>query len=404
MMLMRNMGRLGWMIWAICVTLSGLAALFAARGSSLSPQARFPIEELTLAVTFPAAGALIVTRRPRNPIGWIFCAIGLSHALSIFSFYAILPFVSAAADGNPFARRLAWIAAWPWWGLGFGLLPFLFLLFPSGRLPSPRWRWLGWLAGVGMAMLVLPQIIFSWSFTVPQLLDLSSSMEATGAGHIANMVLIAGVALLFISALGAAISLILRLRGAVGIERQQLKWFAYACALFILCRLLILVFFGDQPEGPLPIAAGVLAIAGIPLAVGIAILRYRLYDIDIIINRTLVYGLLTASLALMYIGYIVVLRQVLAPLTGSSELAIVASTLAIAALFNPLRRRIQNLIDQRFYRRKYDAATVLAAFAATVRDETDLDALTTEVLRVVDETMQPEFVGLWLKETTSDQR
>ena len=142
-----------------------------------------------------------------------------------------------------------------------------------------------------------------------------------------------------------------------------------------------------------------ISIVGVALSVSIAILRYRLYDIDVIINRTLVYGTLTAALTLIYVGTVVLLRQVLAPLTGSSELAIIASTLVLAVLFTPLRRRIQNLIDKRFYRRKYDAAKVLAAFGVIVRDETDLERLTAEMLRVVDETVQPEFVGLWLRET-----
>jgi hypothetical protein len=393
-----------WASWAISAALAGFVAISAARSATAGADARFPFEEFTLAVTFPTVGTLIATRRPRNPIGWIFCAIGLSHALSIFSPYGILLLASADADAIPFAGRLAWIAVWPWWAPGFGLLAFLFLLFPNGRMLSPRWSWLGWLASVGMVMLVLPQVIFSWNFTIPQLLDISSSMESTSVGHIANMIVIAGLVLLLISAFTATISLIQRLRHAVGIERQQLKWFAYACAVFIVARLIILVFFGDHPEMPLAIALGVLTIAGIPLAVGIAILRYHLYDIDIIIRRTLVYSILSLTLGLVYVGSIVLLQQLVAPLTGGSELAIVASTLVIAALFNPLRKRIQNLIDRRFYRRKYDAAKVLAAFGATARDETDLEQLTAEMLRVVDETMQPEFVGLWLGEPSVDKQ
>jgi hypothetical protein len=191
---------------------------------------------------------------------------------------------------------------------------------------------------------------------------------------------------------------VLRFRRANGIERQQIKWLAYA-AVFLAIALSASFVSSYEGVAYLVIAA----LLCVPLAVGIAILRYRLYDIDVLINRTLVYGALTAALALVYIGSVVLLREVLAPLTGSSEPAIVASTLAIAALFNPLRRRIQNLIDKRFYRRKYDAAKVLAAFGTTVRDETELERLTAELLRVVDETMQPEFVGLWLREPSSDK-
>jgi hypothetical protein len=202
---------------------------------------------------------------------------------------------------------------------------------------------------------------------------------------------IAAIFLFFGLAAGVA-SLVLRYRRGGWVERQQLKWFVAAAAL-----LPVAVVCGETYPDSQPFVMPV-ALALLPAATGIAILRYRLYDIDIIIRRTLVYSTLTFILALIYVGCIVVIRTLVAPLVGGSELAIVASTLAIAALFTPLRRRIQTLIDKRFYRRKYDAAKVLAAFGATARDETDLEQLTAEMLRVVEETMQPEFVGLWLRE------
>jgi hypothetical protein len=196
------------------------------------------------------------------------------------------------------------------------------------------------------------------------------------------------------------------------VQRQQTKWAALGISTGMIGFLVIGSIFGLFPALVVP---GTLSffvldillysfITLIPLSLGIAILRYRLYDIDIIIRRTLVYSVLTLTLGLVYLGCILMSRTLVAPLTGGSELAIVASTLAIAALFMPLRRRIQRVIDRRFFRRKYDAAKVLAAFGATARDETDLDALTAEMLRVVDETMQPEFVGLWLKETPNMER
>jgi hypothetical protein len=215
------------------------------------------------------------------------------------------------------------------------------------------------------------------------------------------------VLLLPLCILASAASLVLRFLRSRGEEREQIKWLAFAASI------LGLGFFSYViPANILPDDVGgvdrlwvnlledavTLSFAGVPVAVGIAILRYRLFDIDIIIRRTLIYSVLTLMLGLIYLGCIIVSRILIAPLTGASELAIVASTLAIAALFNPLRRRIQNLIDRRFYRRKYDAAKVLAAFSTTARDETDLERLTAEMLRVVDETMQPEFVGLWLRE------
>jgi uncharacterized membrane protein len=195
--------------------------------------------------------------------------------------------------------------------------------------------------------------------------------------------------------LASAISPFIRFRRAVGAERQQLKWFAYAAALW--CVMFPILAFGGL-TGAWYIIFNTIPLVLVPIAVGIAILRYRLYDIDVIIRRTLVYSTLTLALGLVYIGCIVLSRTVVAPLTGGSELAIVASTLAIAALFMPLRWRIQNAIDRRFFRRKYDAAKVLAAFGVTARDETDIERLTGELLRAVGETVQPEFVGLWLRE------
>jgi hypothetical protein len=193
------------------------------------------------------------------------------------------------------------------------------------------------------------------------------------------------------------------------VQRQQTRWVVYGFAMAIVLFIGAIVLstlndliLGGQPPGPLGrmIAQGMLTsfLLLIPLSIGVAIVRSRLWDIDVLIRRTLVYSLLTLTLGLVYVGCILVSRALVAPLTGGSELAIVASTLMIAALFTPLRRRIQSVIDKRFYRRKYDAAKVLAAFGTTVRDETDLERLTDEMLRVVDETMQPEFVGLWLRE------
>jgi len=192
-----------------------------------------------------------------------------------------------------------------------------------------------------------------------------------------------------------------RYRRANATERKQIKWLLYACAVFAIIYVGGWNLGVGKGETFADNVYNILFSVSVPLfpvAIGIAILRYRLFDIDVIIRRTLVYSALTLILALVYVGSIVLLQQLVVPLVGSSELAIVASTLAIAALFTPLRRRIQTLIDKRFYRHKYDAAKVLAAFGATARDETDLERLTGEMLRVVGETVQPEFAGLWLRE------
>ncbi len=208
--------------------------------------------------------------------------------------------------------------------------------------------------------------------------------------------------LLFALAFVAAISLFVRFRRARGEERQQIKWFTAAATLTLLLVFLVEGFQGNRLFEAITAVGAVLGAPSIPVATGIAILRYRLYDIDLLINRTLVYGSLTATLVALYFGGIVLLQRVFVALTGEqSTLAVVASTLAIAALFNPLRRRIQGFIDRRFYRRKYDAAKTLEAFSAKLRDETDLEALNNDLVGVVRETMQPAHVSVWLRPDTA---
>ncbi len=209
-----------------------------------------------------------------------------------------------------------------------------------------------------------------------------------------------GVYVLFGAIVLSALSLVLRYRRAAGVERQQIKWFAYAAALF--CGFLALTSFLPDLLNSL---LGSAAVLGLSTSVGVAILKHRLYDIDLLINRTLVYGSLTAMLALVYFGGVTVLQGVLRVLTGQeSTLAIVASTLVIAALFNPLRRLVQEVVDRRFYRRKYDATKTLEAFNARLRDETELETLSGDVVGVVRETMQPAHVSLWLRPDPGNDR
>jgi hypothetical protein len=338
---------------------------------------------LILAVSFSIVGALLATHRPDNSLGWIFCAVGLSQALVTFAGeYGAYTLVTNPGS-LPGGQIMFWFGQWAW-APGVGLLiTYALLLFPDGRLLSPRWRVVAWLSAIAIALIVLPLVISLW-LEGPMVLE----EELPG---LLGAIALAGFPLMLLCGLASVVSLIVRFRRSRGVERQQLKWFTYAgtttLALLLSTELVAVPATWQVVIMPL--------VAAIPVSVGIAILRYRLWDIDIIIRRTLVYSTLTFILALIYIGCIVVIRTLVAPLTGGSELAIVASTLAIAALFTPLRRRIQTIIDQRFYRRKYDAAKVLAAFGATVRDETNLDALTNAMLLVVDETVQPEFVGLW---------
>jgi hypothetical protein len=268
--------------------------------------------------------------------------------------------------------------------LALSLAPYLFLLFPTGQLPSRQWRFLAWITATAGAVLVTLNVFFA---------------RPDKVGGTITMVTIAAVTVLFVSVFLAALSIIARYRRASGTERQQLKWFAFAAVVagvYIVGQLLFLdVLLGDTLWNLLDAATNTLLYASI----GVAILRHRLYDIDVVINRALVYGLLTVSLALVYFGGVVSLQGLLRALTGQgSQLAIVASTLVIAALFNPLRRRIQTIIDRRFYRRKYDAAKTLEVFSAKLRDETDMDTLHSELLSTVRATVQPEHASLWLRE------
>jgi hypothetical protein len=273
------------------------------------------------------------------------------------------------------------------------LLSFLPLYFPNGRLISPRWRW------------VLGSALFVCVFLTIQSALLPGDPRGSGLVNPLGVEALEPVldlsdpvmfAPYFAVLFASAVSLVVRFRRSAGVERQQIKWLAYTVSV-------IPVWFLVNPvivDNPFLIGAvDALLFAGVPVATGIAILRYRLYDIDVVINRTLVYGALTIMLVAVYLGGVVLLQTVFRYLTGQgSQLAIVASTLAIAALFNPLRRRIQAFIDRRFYRRKYDAAKTLEAFSAKLRDETDLDALSREFTSVVRETVQPAYLALWLPE------
>jgi hypothetical protein len=276
---------------------------------------------------------------------------------------------------------------------------FYLLLFPTGRLPSRRWRWLAWLTVAFILMGVILSA-FSSDAYLGSLGPIRNPLGIEGFTNVYEAVLYTVSPLLFVA---VALSLLMRLRRAVGVERQQLKWFAYSAAIFAVGIVLIVIPFAT--ETPLwfeRVGTAIFTAAGaaITISIGIAILRYRLYDIDLLINRTLVYAALTAALVAVYFGGVATTQAIFRALTGQEQqpqLAVVASTLVIAALFNPLRRRIQTFIDSRFYRRKYNAAKTLEAFSAKLRNETDLDTLRDDLVGVVRDTMQPVHVSLWLR-------
>jgi hypothetical protein len=299
----------------------------------------------------------------------------------------------------PAGEALAWISSWilP---IIIGLQVFSYLLFPTGRLPSDRWKWLAWLI---VAFVIVGVITSAFSFGANAGLGpVQNPLGIEGFGTVYDMVL-NFLPFLYVA---VASSLFVRLRRAIGVERQQIKWFVYAAAATIsgITFAYMIPTMIDTPVWfeRVGFAVNIAVTPAIPISMGIAILRYRLYEIDTLINRTLVYGALTAILATLYFGGIVMLQRIFVILTGEqSTLAVVASTLLIAALFNPLRRRIQSFIDRRFYRRKYDAAKTLEAFSAKLRNETDLIALEDDLVGVVRETMQPAHVSLWLRPDTS---
>src|SRR6266487_821683 len=287
---------------------------------------------------------------------------------------------------------------------------FLFLLFPNGRLLTRRWRWIAWLSAISSALFILPLAVGLWKYR--EVLSLQNSDQPQGFGPYLAIAYV-GFVLLGLCALASIFSLILRFRRATGEERQQLKWFTYTGVLIVIFFFggallpVFLQLFHLDPTLPNAIDNVLQLIVSvfIPIALGIAILKHRLYDIDVLINRTLVYGTLTAILTLTYVGLILALQSLTHSLTGQAgdqPVLIVGSTLVIAALFTPLHRRIQALIDRRFYRHKYDAARTLTAFSATLRNEVDLSELREHLVAVVQETMQPSHVSLWLRSPAHD--
>ena len=324
-------------------------------------------------LTFPLVGALIASKRPENPIGWICLAVGIIWMIMLISTSYGLYGLVVRPGSLPFPAAIGSLGEWLWVP-AVGLLGiYLILLFPDGRLPSRRWRPLAWLSGVAI---VLASAGFALSpGPMDGLPGIRNPFGLEKYPWIADVAL-GAMLLLPLCILASAVSLVLRFLRSRGEEREQIKWLAFA-ALILGLGLSSFLIPGLMPEATGGVAplwqnlledAVTLSFAGVAVAVGIAILRYRLYDIDVIINRALVYGSLTATLVAAYFGSVVLLQGALRALTGGeSQLAVVASTLAIAALFNPLRRWLQGFVDRRFYRRKYDARKTLEAFSAKLR-------------------------------------
>jgi hypothetical protein len=381
---------LAWSLAAATLALLLTAEMLSYLSRSASPASVDGTNWLSYAITmaftvmiaaYATVGALVASRRPSNAVGWLLCAVGLATAVERFA-ERYAPYAQAMDFAGAKAADFLYAI-----NPGILLAIFVPLVFPDGRLPSRRWRPLIWLVVAALAVYVVDAALEPGG---PD--PLGVELPGSVYGVLVDLVIVS----LIVGILGAAASVALRLWRARGQQRQQLKWLVYATSVVVIGGLGAVLF--PLPLGDVFWLVMLIGFAGMPVAMGIAILRYRLYDIDVVINRTLVYGFLSVLLAATYYGSVAVLQGVFRALTGGqSTLAIVASTLAIAALFVPLRRRIQGFIDRLFYRRRYDAAKTLEAFSAKLRDETDLDALSNDLVGVVRETMQPAHVSLWLR-------
>ena len=394
-----------WLAWSLVV----VSVVLPVVGISFALMTRSPVPErptyssvtlAVLALAFSVVGAIIASRQPRNAIGWLFCGVGVTIGLSSFAGDYAEFWLASGFGMGALGETAAWFSSWSWALLVFVPTSFLLLLFPDGRLPSPRWRPVAWCAALGLI-----GFLSGYTLEPGPLEEFPRMMNPYGVDSpVLGVVAIAGAILASASMVASAISLIVRMRRAGRAERQQIKWLAYGGAVVVGAVFVggvIAVWIGD-----VGIALISLGLLGVPIFTGVAIARYRLYDIDIVINRTLVYGALTAALVAVYFGGVATLQALFRALTDQEQqpqLAVVVSTLAIAALFDPLRRRIQSFTDRRFYRSKYDAQKTLEAFSSKLRDETDLEALSGNLEGVVRGTMQPAHVSLWLRPDTSSK-
>ena len=372
--------RIAWSMWS-------LSALLLVIGVPLGELAGTDTRGLVESATYATAGAIVASRRPENTIGWLFCALGVVVAFEFFGTEYINHAYFIAPGSLPRSDWVAW-ATLASTELSIPLAVFVFLLFPHGRLLSARWRVAAWLAaaagGVAAAAAILSVAGPSGRLPFDENALRSESLPFAE-------ILAAAETLLGVLVVASAFSVILRQRRAVGDERQQLKWFAYAVGIVVAAGVVSIGVTGGDASLALWVTPAV------PMAAVLAILRYRLYDIDVLINRTLVYGVLTAVLGITYVLCVFALQQLLNPLAEHSKLAVAGSTLAVAALFRPARVRIQGLINRRFYRTRYDTQGTLEVFSTRVREKVDLDELTGELVSVVHTTLQPSHVSLWLR-------
>lgn len=398
-----------WSIPLVAFLFTVSAVYFAVRNYPVvghNPDSMLDPLALVIALIYSALGAFIAQRRPGNRIAWIFMMMGLLAGLYQFSMqYSVYAFV-VLQQALPLAHVMNWVQGWAWY-VPLNLMVLLVLLYPNGRPLSPVWGTLALLVAMSVPAMIILTYIHLWPYRGPLMympdaqlpLDARQSQETLRS----YWIFIAGLPLL-VGMPAAVISLIMRLKRAGQIERQQIKWFLYTGSLFtagLVLTLSLLSLFGNEDLGNLFWMAllPILAVP-IPVAVSMAILRYRLYEIDVLIRRTLVYSVLTSILAGVYLVSVILLQNLLIQLTGSeSPVAVVISTMLIAALFNPLRRRLQQLIDRRFYRNRYNTDILTANLTLALQSEVDLDRLADSLIAAVENAVQPESVSLWLRRT-----
>jgi hypothetical protein len=375
-----------WSIWAVSVAVTATALVYTAVYPLPAELANIAGSRLNGSVgivfvgTFATVGALLAWKRPGNPIGWLLSAIGLTFAVAGFGvFLAHLPQMLALVQWLGFLYLL-----------GFGLCAFVVLLFPSGHLPSRRWRPVAWAAGAGVAGWVLgcafaPTII-TFSPTTP------NPVGATGpAGDIFKLMALGGAGLIAASGLAAIMSLVFRYRHGGTAERAQLRWLVYAAAVIVVAEIISVLIASTNLQNA--ISSG--AIALVPVAIGIAVLRYRLYDIDRVISRTVAYAIVTGLLIGIYAGLVLLATQVL---RFHTPVAVAAATLAAAALFTPVRRRVQQVVDRRFNRIRYDGDRMVEDFATGLKDAVDLETVRARLAGVVNQALEPAHVSVWVDE------
>jgi hypothetical protein len=374
---------------SVALAIGAIVCLALSWGAPLPDAWGFRGDVIIHAVGFTAVGSVVALRRPANAIGWLLLSAGFISALGAFGLqYGVYAIVGRATPlpGGLFG---AWLGSWIWVLFITGIVPFVLLLFPDGRLLSPRWRWLGWVDVLAILvtaafMAFRPGPLQLAAYANNPFTELPMSL-VTPLGAI-------GIALAFPVMGGSCWSLVLRFRRSTGIEREQIKWLAFSAAPLAVAGLASAV---------LPDKLGqvlfVFLLLSLPIAVGVAVLRYRLYDINVLINRTLVYGTLSATLIATYVAIVILVGAVLRPFTSGSELSVAVSTLATLALVQPLRRRIQDAVNRRFYRSRYDAVRTLDAFSARLRDEVDLDTVRADLIDAVHHTVQPAHASVWLR-------